>query len=384
MNKMQNLYSHNQKGGTNKQAPEELPKFESFVETCDWTGAIALLELEKFSQRPEALLWLGYCFFHNGDYKKALGAYTEVAKKQSDKKLILEKALCMFGLFRFAEAREMAEKAEDSSLKFRVMYQCSQKLNNDSALMAAHRRLSDSVEDQLSVAAIHLLRSHLDDSVDIYKKMLLEGPNLRALNYYLALCYYKQELYELAEEVLKEYLSVCPDSILANNLASALQFQLKGDFEANESLKRLEKKYEGADLYSQSDCLTHNKCVFTSGENALKVFPPLIDVFPEAKLNLVIYHMKKGNWEDAFKIVQDIEPSNPKEYCLKGVVCAVYGQKKSNKEILIQAQHDFQTVGKAPFNYAPNILFYFSITKVIQTMNLAVLALSKPIHYTDM
>lgn len=349
MTKMQILYGQNQKGVSKQQAPEELPKFESFVEKSDWTGAIALLELEKFAQRPESLLWLGYCFFHNGDYKKALGAYTEVSKRDSAKKLILERALCLFGLFRFAEARELAEKAADCSLKYRIMYQCSQKLNNDSALMAAHRRLSDSVEDQLSVAAIHLLRSHLDDSVDIYKKLLLEGPNLKALNYYLALCYYKQELYELAEEVLKEYLNAHPDSILANNLAAALQFQLKGDFEANESLKKLEKKYEGADLYSQSDCLTHNKCVFSSGENALKVFPPLIDVFPEARLNLVIYHMKKGNWEDAFKIVQDIEPSNPKEYCLKGVVCAVYGQKKNNKEILIQAQHDFQTVGKIFF-----------------------------------
>jgi intraflagellar transport protein 56 len=33
--------------------------------------------------------------------------------------------------------------------------------------------------------------------------------------------------------------------------------------------------------------------VFRSGENAMQTLPPLIDVFPEAKLNLVIYHLKK-------------------------------------------------------------------------------------------
>lgn len=32
--------------------------------------------------------------------------------------------------------------------------------------------------------------------------------------------------------------------------------------------------------------------VFSNGENALQVLPPLLDVFNEARLNLVIYHLK--------------------------------------------------------------------------------------------
>ena len=34
--------------------------------------------------------------------------------------------------------------------------------------------------------------------------------------------------------------------------------------------------------------------VFRAGEGALQVLPPLIDVIPEARLNLVIYYLRQG------------------------------------------------------------------------------------------
>lgn len=37
------------------------------------------------------------------------------------------------------------------------------------------------------------------------------------------------------------------------------------------------------------------KVVFQNGEGALQVLPPLVDVIPEARLNLVIYYLKEGN-----------------------------------------------------------------------------------------
>ena len=36
------------------------------------------------------------------------------------------------------------------------------------------------------------------------------------------------------------------------------------------------------------------KVVFRGGKGALQVLPPLVDVIPEARLNLVIYHLKQG------------------------------------------------------------------------------------------
>lgn len=346
---MQILYGQGKQSPGSSPSPQEaqIPSADSFIQRNDWTGAIAVLELDKFSQKRETILWLAYCYFHNGDYKKALALYKDFSKKNPLTPLHLEQALCLFGMFKFQESQTKAQQAEDGALKARILYQCAQKLDNDSALMTAHRQLGSSVQDRLSVAAIHLQRSHLDDSVDIYKKILLENRNYKALNYYLALCYYKQELFDVAEEVLGEYLKTFPDSVLANNLAAAIQFQLNSEAQANEVLKRLHKNFEGADLPSQYDSLAHNQCVFNGGENALKVFPPLVEIFPEAKLNLVIYHMKQGNWQDAYQLVSDLEPRNPKEYALKGVVCAAFGQEKDNRDILLQAQHDFQTVGRS-------------------------------------
>lgn len=48
-------------------------------------------------------------------------------------------------------------------------------------------------------------------------------------------------------------------------------------------------------------CRSNPLCVqvvFRGGEGALQVLPPLVDVIPEARLNLVIYYLRQGkkNW----------------------------------------------------------------------------------------
>lgn len=77
-----------------------------------------------------------------------------------------------------------------------------------------------------------------------------------------------------------------------------------------------------------------------------QVLPPLLDVIPEARLNLVIYYLKfTDDWEDAFHLIKDLEPSIPREYILKGVVYACLGQKTGSREHLKIAQQLFQLVG---------------------------------------
>jgi hypothetical protein len=41
------------------------------------------------------------------------------------------------------------------------------------------------------------------------------------------------------------------------------------------------------------DLIRHNLVVFRGGEGALQVLPPLVDVIPEARLNLVIYYLRQ-------------------------------------------------------------------------------------------
>ena len=65
--------------------------------------------------------------------------------------------------------------------------------------------------------------------------------------------------------------------------------------------------------------------VFRGGENALQTLPPLIDVIPEARLNLVIYYLKNDDVQEAFKLIKDMECVVPKEYILKAIVHLVIG-----------------------------------------------------------
>lgn len=66
--------------------------------------------------------------------------------------------------------------------------------------------------------------------------------------------------------------------------------------------------------------------MFRGGENALQVLPPLVDVIPEARLNLVIYYLKHEQVDEAYALIKDMECFVPKEYILKAVVHAVIGQ----------------------------------------------------------
>ena len=51
--------------------------------------------------------------------------------------------------------------------------------------------------------------------------------------------------------------------------------------------------------------------VFKHGEGAMQVLPSLVDVIPEARLNLVIYHLKNDEVEEAFQLMQNLEPTTP-------------------------------------------------------------------------
>ena len=41
--------------------------------------------------------------------------------------------------------------------------------------MMHHQQLEDVIEDQLSLASIHYLRSHYQEAIDIYKRILLDN-----------------------------------------------------------------------------------------------------------------------------------------------------------------------------------------------------------------
>ena len=69
-------------------------------------------------------------------------------------------------------------------------------------------------------------RSHYQEAIDIYKRILLDNREYLALNVYVALCYYKLDYYDVSQEVLAVYLQHHPDSAIAINL-KVLQFHIQ-------------------------------------------------------------------------------------------------------------------------------------------------------------
>ncbi|KYN13523.1 Tetratricopeptide repeat protein 26, partial [Trachymyrmex cornetzi] len=284
---------------------KEIPKLEEFLEKRDYTGALTLLE------------------FNTTIYENLRD------KDYASPNILTNLACCYFYLGMYSESQKILEEAENSKLQIRLLFHLAHKMGNESKLMKYHQMLQDIIEDQLSLASIHYLQAHYQEAIDVYKKILLDNRDYLALNVYVALCYYKLDYYDVAQEVLQVYLQKYPDSTIAINLKACNHFRLYDGNAAQVEMKQLIEKISSS-FSSSHDLIRHNTVVFRGGENALQILPNLVDVIPEARLNLVIYYLKQDDIKAAYDLIKDLEPAVPQEYILKGIVNAVVGQETSS------------------------------------------------------
>ncbi|XP_015186441.1 PREDICTED: intraflagellar transport protein 56 isoform X1 [Polistes dominula] len=335
--------------GTRKSVSRtNVPKLEEFLEKRDYIGALTLLEFNSTSDsNVESQLWMGYCAFHLGDYKRALTIYQNLKKKDNIlADLITNLACCYFYLGMYPEAHQCLEEAPNSKLKTRLLFHLAHKMGNEAKLLEYHQMLHDVLEDQLSLASIHYLRAHYQEAIDVYKRILLDNRDYVALNVYVALCYYKLDYYDVAQEVLQVYLQKFPDSAIAINLKACNHFRLYNGNAAQAEMKQLIGKISSSFSFGH-DLIRHNTVVFRNGEGALQILPNLVDVIPEARLNLVIYYLKQDDIKEAYELIKDLEPAVPQEYILKGIVNAVMGQEIGSRDNIKTAQQYFQLVGSS-------------------------------------
>ena len=209
----------------------KIPELAEFLEKRDYVGATTLLEHKCQSNPGDVtnLEWLAYSHFHGGDPQRALDTYIELlrASDDPDPTYHVFAAACLFYLGRYEEAEEKAARGPNTKLQTRILFHCAHKRNDETKLMHYHQQLSDSIEDQLSLASIHYLRGHFQEATDIYKRLLLENKDHLALNVYVALCYCKLDYFDVSLEILAVYLAAHPDSALAVNLKACNQFRLK-------------------------------------------------------------------------------------------------------------------------------------------------------------
>ncbi|KAJ8959044.1 hypothetical protein NQ318_022299 [Aromia moschata] len=383
-------------------------QLEYYLRKRDYTGAITFLEFKPDpDQTGNVELWVAYCAFHRGDYKKALHIYQQLYKNHADmKNLAVNIACCYFYLGMYEESKEFLQNAPTSGLKTRLNFHLSHKLRDETALMEYHQQLQDILADQLSLAAIHYLRAHYQEAINIYKRLLLQNRRRRsslfasstrgshncegfflsptsglplsratsessprwprlsgheiapagdvprglrlenlALNVYVALCYYKLDYYDVSQEVLGLYLNQYPDSVIATNLKACNTFRLYNGAAAENEIRSIID--QSANVGFGYDLVKHNLVVFREGEGAMQVFPSLVDVVPEARLNLVIHYLKNDDSKEAFELLKDLQPALPQEYILKGVVNAALGQDLNSPEHIKTAEECFHLVGSS-------------------------------------
>jgi len=362
-----------------KDNAKKVPELAALLDARDYTGAITLLEFERkmfmdktrawgwraggggefewveggssalteeeMQQDTQRAMWLAYSAFHLGDYKKSLDTYQQLLDKGSDDQMLhVYQGCCLLGIGWFQEAEEKGMQGPACPLQNRLLFHLAHRMNDENKLMMHHQKLADTTLDQLSLASIHFLRNHFQEATDIYKRLLLENRDYTALNCYVALCYYKLDYYDVSLEILAAYLQAHPDSAIALNLKACNQFRLYDGKAAEAELAPLTKEAVSVDKI-ESNLVRHNMVVFQQGERALQVLPPLVGNVPEARLNLVIFHMHNNEVQEAYELMKEIEPTSPQEYILKGVTNLALGQQMDSREHLKVAQQYFQLLG---------------------------------------
>jgi len=354
-NKLNKSSKANNSASVNKR--HELYNFEEYIQKTDFSGAKAVLENKRRNgdTRLETTLWIAYCNAHLGDYAEALKEYKKLFNKAAGNVQIpsfvgVLMGVCYFMLGMYEDAKTTVEKTRDKcdesyqKLATRILFHSSHKLDEEDALFNYHSELEDTLENQLSLASIHFMRTHYQEAIDLYKKLLGENSGYLALNVYVALCYYKMDFFDVSQEVLQVYLDENPDSAIACNLKASNYYRLFSAKHAEQELRRVSEISSPHYSYCR-ELINHNLCVFKNGEGAQQVLPPLVGVVPEALTNLAVYYLKNDEIEEAYNLMKDTEPQTPSEYSIKGTVYAMYGQRKGNKEFVRQAQQYFQVVG---------------------------------------
>lgn len=102
-----------------------------------------------------------YCAFHLGNFKRAEEAYRELLDAHEVTNAVyLYIACCYFYQQMFEESEKISDKGPDDALKIRLLFNIAHRTADENKLMMYHQKLKDKKEDQLSLAAVHYLRSH--------------------------------------------------------------------------------------------------------------------------------------------------------------------------------------------------------------------------------
>ena len=96
------------------------------------------------------------------------------------------------------------------------------------------------------------------------------------------------------------------------------------------------------------DMIHHNHVVFGNGKNVDEKLSLLVEVVPEAKLNLTISYLNQDKFDHAYELIEAYEPTSSQGLLVKGTALAMVGQQKKDIKLIKSAVNYLQTFGKSP------------------------------------
>jgi len=327
-----------------------LENIMKFIENRDFSGAITFIEFStenlSVEYSKEIALWDAYCNFHAGYYEKSLEIYQKLLNRYpEDTSINLYISSCHFYMNDFEEAKLSAEKGPQSGYRTRLLFHLAYRLNDAEELNNYHKCLDKYIEDELSLASLYYMRSNFNEAIEIYQRILEVYPDFNALYVYIAMCFYKLDNFEQANEYVDQYLSKNTDSAIALNLKSCTYLRMFDNMTAESQLLQI-KKFSSSNYQFVDNIISHNICVFQNGEDGFRILPKLVGLIPEARLNLALLHMRNSNSEEAYNLLQEFTALEINDRILKANVEFAYGQLISDINPINDANNTFQEIGE--------------------------------------
>ena len=147
--------------------------------------------------------------------------------------------------------------------------------------------------------------------------------------------------------ILKHFSQVYSESYAAANLKACNYYCLFNGKVPENELKMFSDLPKAGSI---KELIRHNITVFSNGDKALQVLPSLIDIIPEARLNLGIFYLRHNQPDKANEVLKDLNPSTPQECALKAIVNVILGQERENPDMLTKANNLFYEVGSSSNN----------------------------------
>eukprot|EP00698_Gefionella_okellyi_P021570 TRINITY_DN7021_c0_g6_i1.p1 TRINITY_DN7021_c0_g6~~TRINITY_DN7021_c0_g6_i1.p1 ORF type:complete len:809 (+),score=183.29 TRINITY_DN7021_c0_g6_i1:79-2505(+) len=297
--------------------------------------ALSLKQIDKQQPLPTSLLrpWRAYCAFHAKNYKIAIQVLHEIIEHDGeDTVLRAYLAACYYHMGKFQQCLlELGDQDFPESscyalrTRIRLLVAARQKRMEDSALY--RQRLGTSYDDQLAIAACDFVIGDYDEAVERYTRMLQENGHFAALHVFLALCQFKMRNHlDTVLPCLEVYAAEHPTSLISCNLKACVAY-----VNASDPIAVLQTQFrlDNMEAISGKEHLELNIPVFKRDGSGLEAWSSLMEMFPEARLNMAVLHLQRGEPDEALQLIQSIHATRTDEKNILAAALLLVAMKRA-------------------------------------------------------